>query len=82
MTPLREHPKGGGIISPMLCNVALNGMEETIKACGKRVKGLMPGIKVIRYADDVVITGKNPEMLKVCKRVLEEFLGERGGART
>lgn len=49
---------------PMLCNVALNGMESTIKACGKIRKRIVPSIKVVRYADDVVITGKSRTILQ------------------
>jgi len=68
----------GGIISPMLCNVALNGMESTIKACGKIRKRIVPSIKVVRYADDVVITGKSRTILQKCQRKLSEFLKIRG----
>ena len=31
----------------MLCNVALNGMESAIKACGKKKKIIVPSIKVV-----------------------------------
>lgn len=69
----------GGIISPTLCNIALNGLEETIKSQfkdpGKRTSSK---VQVIRYADDVVITGKNEEILSKCKQIMEKFIGERG----
>lgn len=68
----------GGIISPLLCNVALNGMENAVKSCGRKIRGITPGIKVIRYADDVVITGKNEKILRRCRIKLEEFLKPRG----
>src|SRR5688572_28199773 len=68
----------GGIISPALCNIALNGLEDAIKAAYKKKKGITPGVKIIRYADDTVITGKNPEILKTARKVMERFLEIRG----
>jgi RNA-directed DNA polymerase len=72
----------GGIISPLLMNMALDGLELTAK---KSVPWNMPGsnartgVHVIRYADDFVITGKTKELLEM--RVLpavRSFLKERG----
>lgn len=54
----------GGIISPILCNIALNGIEEKIMATEGLKKGISPGIHLIRYADDMIVTGKNEEILK------------------
>ena len=71
----------GGIISPTLCNIALNGMEKAIIKDGRirtQKEGRTPKIKIIRYADDLVITGESKEMMAVIKEVLEEFLRERG----
>lgn len=71
----------GGIISPMLCNVALNGVEKVIDAAfpGRFCKeGTRPKIHLIRYADDLVITGQNEELLLEAKEVLIEFLRGRG----
>ena len=69
----------GGIISPTLCNVALNGLEEAIKRhFEKQKKKNNAKIKVIRYADDVVITGKDRETLEECKKIMENFIKERG----
>lgn len=69
----------GGIISPMLCNIALNGLENVIKSVGKRSStGHSPLIKTVRYADDVVITGKDKLMLEECKEKMKEFLAVRG----
>ena len=67
----------GGIISPMLCNVAMNGLEKAIREesgidCTKNK------VKIIRYADDVVITGNSVEVLEKCKDIMIEFLIVRG----
>lgn len=68
----------GGIISPTLCNVALNGVEEYIKKANPYKKGLSSGVHVIRYADDMIITGKSQEIAIRNKELLNEFLVERG----
>jgi RNA-directed DNA polymerase len=68
----------GGIISPVLCNIALNGIETVIlKTCSIK-RGKKPGVRVIRYADDMIITGKNPEILQKVKQNMYEFLKIRG----
>ncbi len=65
----------GGIISPVLANMTLDGLERTIKARFK------PKDKVhfVRYADDFVVTGNSKEFLEQkVKPVIEAFLAERG----
>jgi RNA-directed DNA polymerase len=72
----------GGIISPILMNITLDGLERTVR---KSVPWNMPnsnartGVFAIRYADDFVITGKTKELLE--QRVVpavKKFLEERG----
>jgi RNA-directed DNA polymerase len=65
----------GGLISPLLANFALDGMERAVKAVAKA------GDKVnfVRYADDFVVTGANPQLLEQkVKPALTAFLKERG----
>ena len=68
----------GGIMSPVLCNVALNGIEGLIKKENPLKKGISPGVHVIRYADDMIITSKTQEIAFKNKEILTEFLKERG----
>lgn len=76
----------GGVISPLLANIALNGMERLFGAerNGKQVrptkrKGLDRGIKLIRYADDFVVTAPSKEVLEShVLPTLGTFLAERG----
>jgi len=80
---IMEGTPQGGIISPMLCNVALNGVEGHILEQFKRTKvdkntGLRPKVSVIRYADDLVITGSSQALLYKVRPILEEFLNTRG----
>src|SRR4030095_13683316 len=77
----------GGVISPLLANVALDGMERRFEAeyadgrpkAPARRKGTNKGITVIRYADDFVTTAPTREVLETYARPrLEKFLQERG----
>src|SRR5690348_1759753 len=69
----------GGVISPLLLNIALHGMEAALgvthdtrgKSIGKRA--------VVRYADDFVVFCETEEdALDVRDRVLPAWLAERG----
>jgi RNA-directed DNA polymerase len=59
----------GGVISPLLMNIALHGMEEHVIREFKRNE-----IKVVRYADDFVIFGKTLESVQKAKVLVSEFL--------
>jgi RNA-directed DNA polymerase len=68
----------GGIISPTLANIALNGLETQLNArWGNQDKGYK--VHLTRYADDFIITGATKEILETEVRpTVEEFLKERG----
>jgi RNA-directed DNA polymerase len=59
----------GGVISPLLCNVALHGFEKTLISVSKRYR-----IAIIRYADDLVIICEDLETLLNVKREAETWL--------
>lgn len=63
---------------PTLCNVALNGIEKEIMDANPYEKGLSSRVHVIRYADDIIITGKNEEVCQRNKEILSGFLKARG----
>lgn len=58
----------GGVISPLLANIALDGLEKLCR--GK--------FGFIRYADDFVITSKRKEDLELFKPKIEDWLKQRG----
>lgn len=59
----------GGVISPLLCNVALHGMEtELMKQYPRN------GVKIIRYADDFIVTCKTLEDIRKAKQIVSDFL--------
>ena len=72
----------GGIISPTLANMVLDGLESKLIAqFGQKVtrKGKRNQVNLARYADDFVITGKSKELLEnEVKPLVIEFLKERG----
>lgn len=73
----REGTPQGGIISPVLANLTLDGMENFIyKACGSRVKHK---INFVRYADDFIISANDKTILEetILPAVIK-FLEKRG----
>ena len=69
----------GGIISPAAMNMTLDGLEARLaeKFPNAKRKGLK--MNMVRYADDLIITGNSKEWLEdEVKPVLVEFLAERG----
>lgn len=71
----------GGIISPTLANMALDGLSSALEAAftptGKLQEQLQ--LKLVRYADDFVITASSRELLEgEVKPFVEKFLAERG----
>ena len=65
----------GGLISPLLANLALDGLEQAIPA----VAGRGNKVHFVRYADDFVVTGATRELLEQkVKPALTAFLHQRG----
>jgi len=63
-----EKTPEGGILSPLLSNIALHGMENAVKSkFGEK-------LKLIRYSDDFLVLGKNLEDVKESKIIIENFL--------
>jgi RNA-directed DNA polymerase len=78
--PSLEGTPQGGIISPTLANMVLDGMELAIKEPLKvtRYRNIHK-IHLVRYADDFIVTAANKEILQhSVKPIIESFLAERG----
>jgi RNA-directed DNA polymerase len=86
-SPTKSGTPQGGIISPLLANIALDGMErlfggetkegKPVRPSSKR--GLNQGISLIRYADDFVVTAPSKEILETYViPTLTKFLNARG----
>jgi RNA-directed DNA polymerase len=79
--PTEEGTPQGGVISPVLANLALDGLE--VMLAGAFPKGTRRGtaakVNLVRYADDFIITGSSQELLeKEVRPLVEAFLRERG----
>jgi RNA-directed DNA polymerase len=68
----------GGVISPLLANIALHGMEEEVKQYARTLKVRQETLSLIRYADDFVILHENLEVVKECQRIIQEWLKSIG----
>jgi RNA-directed DNA polymerase len=73
--PTLEGTPQGGICSPIMCNMTLDGIELMLADNFKKHKG----IHFIRYADDFIVTGHSKEILEEeIKPAITAFLKERG----
>lgn len=80
----------GGVISPLLANIALHGMEKFIKelikdiptlgSTGKPVKPSRraDSLGFVRYADDFVVIHHDLSIIKLIQDKLPEFLADIG----
>src|SRR6266496_3593877 len=82
--PTKEGTPQGGIISPVIANMTLDGLERRLREVfplesrreGRRYS---PKVNLIRFADDFVITGSSNEQLEnEVKPLVEQFMRERG----
>jgi RNA-directed DNA polymerase len=71
-------PKGtpqGGIISPCMMNMVLDGMEAMLS----RITKAADKVHLVRYADDFIVTGSSKQVLEnTVKPAISAFLLERG----
>jgi RNA-directed DNA polymerase len=81
LRPTEEGTPQGGICSPVLANMALDGLERRLrekypKRPGHGSKGM---INLVRYADDFLVTSNSKETLEnEVKPLIEQFMQERG----
>lgn len=79
----------GGVVSPLLANIALHGMESHLKnfvtglptprASANRGKiAKQKALTIVRYADDFVIIHENLSILKSCKDEAAKWLQHIG----
>ncbi len=79
--PTQEGTPQGGVVSPLLANVALHGLEEAIttafpkqhRSAGEQGKPI-----VVRYADDFVVMHSQREAIDRAKQLAEAWLKPMG----
>ena len=68
----------GGVVSPLLANIALHGMEKAVGIRrGKSGKNLTQRT-IVRYADDFVVCCESREDAEEAVEMLKSWLAERG----
>lgn len=67
----------GGVISPLLANIALHGME-VCASLGLTQRTKLKAPRLIRYADDFVVLHQNLDVIQQVKARLETWLAETG----
>src|SRR5215467_4717829 len=82
-TPTEEGTPQGGVVSPVLLNVVLHGMETAAGACyqrsGSDAAFAVPGSPVlVRYADDLVAFCHTRQEAEQVKARLASWLAPRG----
>jgi RNA-directed DNA polymerase len=85
-TATSEGTPQGGVISPLLANIALHGLENALNDFattldmrdkhGKRVarKEKIKSLSFIRYADDFVVLHKDLAVVTRCREIISEWL--------
>jgi RNA-directed DNA polymerase len=82
-TPTEQGSPQGGVISPLLMNVILHGLEETAgvryRASGVTAGKAVDGTPIlVRYADDLVACCYSQEQAEQVKAQLAQWLAPRG----
>jgi RNA-directed DNA polymerase len=71
LNPMKQGTPQGGVISPLLANIGLHGLETFIKATNKK-------LGVVRYADDFIVTARDKESLETTRTLIQAWMTERG----
>jgi RNA-directed DNA polymerase len=81
--PTREGTPQGGVLSPLLANIALHGLETAIRDAYPEKK-VVAGRRVdwkptlVRYADDFVVCHPDREVIQQCRQQIQEWLRPMG----
>src|SRR5256886_3795274 len=81
LAPTEAGVPQGGIASPVMANLALDGLEKLLKAHypPNTKRAQRAKVNLVRYADDFIITGSSYHLLEHdVKPLVVQFLGERG----
>jgi len=71
LNPTEQGTPQGGVISPLLANIGLHGLEIFIKSTN-------PKLGVVRYADDFIVTARDKGSLEKAQVQIQQWMNERG----
>lgn len=90
-TATSEGTPQGGVISPLLANIALHGLENRIKDFAESLNMINPligrqmskrdkrkSLTFIRYADDFVVLHHDISVVQRCREIISEWLAGIG----
>lgn len=69
--PTEKGTPQGSVISPLLANIGLHGLENHIKSTN-------PKLGVVRYADDFLVTARDKGSLELSQSQIQQWLSIRG----
>ena len=68
----------GGIISPILANLTLDGLEKEMRQAFPKGRGNRK-VNLVRFADDFIVSADSQELLTMeASPIVEDFVGKRG----
>ena len=89
-TATSEGTPQGGVISPLLANIALHGLENTLMEYAKTIdmkdkrgyqldwRHKVMSLSFIRYADDFVVLHRDKLVVQRCREIISEWLAGMG----
>ena len=91
-TAISDGTPQGGVISPLLANIALHGIEEKLKEFSKTIdmrrgknstrqvewQKKYQSLTYIRYADDFVVIHKDLKVIQRCRELISEWINDIG----
>ncbi len=89
-TATSEGTPQGGVISPLLANVALHGLENTLKDFARSIdlknkygrqeswQNKVKSLSFIRYADDFVVIHESKLVVQGCREIISNWLNGIG----
>ena len=84
--PTNKGTPQGGVLSPLLANIALHGLETYITSLfpkqskwinGKAQQGQSP-VALVRYADDFVVMHEELSVIEQCQQLISDWLAQMG----
>lgn len=76
--PTKAGTPQGGLISPILANMTLDGIEGLLMNRYPKKDKRSFKVNLVRYADDFIITAASEDIAKEVKALITDFLMERG----
>ncbi len=81
-TATSEGTPQGGVISPLLANIALHGLENRLMEYAETLPGRKrvnrENLGWVRYADDFVVFHQNKAVVQRCREIISEWLVDIG----